>query len=157
MPWTAIARALRIRNCEREPQRPRGLVGFFSFTIVTNKSNYVMADEVALADISNPIRSQSDSTPFTVSLSRQPCNIMRPVAFALKILLYRWWTCQHCAKAQVYYVVGCRYTHPGDPEHVQVSFIVRLISSKLNRNSDPVDLHPDHGPSASFARSTSCT
>jgi len=61
---------------------------FSSSAIVTNKSNYVMADEVALADISNPIRSQSDSTPFTVLLSRQPCNIMRPVAFALKILLY---------------------------------------------------------------------
>ena len=49
----------------------------------------IYGDEVALAAISNSIRLQSDSTPLSESLSRQPCIMMRPVAFAWKTVLER--------------------------------------------------------------------
>ena len=52
-------------------------------------SNHVARDKVTFAAISNSIRLQSDSIPFAVSLSRQPCNMMLPVAFALKTILAR--------------------------------------------------------------------
>ena len=39
------------------------------------------------AAISNSITVQSDSIPLSVLASRQPCTIMSPVAFALKLAL----------------------------------------------------------------------
>lgn len=48
---------------------------------------YTIAEEGASASISSSIRLQSDSTPFSVFVSRQPCNISSPVAFALKTVL----------------------------------------------------------------------
>ena len=39
------------------------------------------------AAISNSITVQSDSIPVSVFVSRQPCTIMSPVAFALKLAL----------------------------------------------------------------------
>lgn len=38
--------------------------------------------------ISSSIKLQSDSTPFSVSLLRQPCNIMLPVEFVWKVTLH---------------------------------------------------------------------
>ena len=52
-----------------------------------NHTTYISTDEVTFPAISISIKLQSDSTPFAVSFSRQPCNIISPVAVALNSFL----------------------------------------------------------------------